>query len=532
MADVFNLQGSISLDTSGFMSGIQQAAKSAESMNKSVESVGKTVSDSQKSIDNAAKSMSVLGTNVTHLDTPFTTLRNKLEAARSATADAQKKVDDLTRDFNEYAKTTGTASDDTKTLYEALKNAEKQLEHCKKAENNAQKAIDDYNNSTDKSTDSTDKATQATKELGKEAENTGKKFVDFGDILKANVIGDLIVDGIRAVIETVKQLGDTAVKAVTDFTKSSVTVGMSFDSSMSKVAATMGMTTDELQDQVGEVDLAWGHFSGNLREFAKEMGKNTAFSATEAAQALNYMALAGYDAQKSMDMLPTVLNLAAAGGMQLSRASDMITDTQTALGLSTERTTQLVNEMAKTASRSNTSVEQLGNAMLTVGGNAKSLRGGMIKLEDGTIQTYDGVTELNAAFGILADNGTKASEAGTKLRNILTSLSSDKFETNITERFGISAYDDQGNMRSLRDIFSDMNKAMSGMSDKERTSLINEVFNARDKKDVIAFLDTSKERWNDLTMQIIEAGDAAQDMANTQLNNLTGNSLMIQALQQ
>ena len=106
-----------------------------------------------------------------------------------------------------------------------------------------------------------------------------------------------------------------ATSAVGAFAKSSIDAGMAFDSSMSQVAATMGITMEQMETQVGSVDLAWGTFNGNLREYAQEMGAHTAFSASQAADALNYMALAGYDAQTSMEMLPNVLNLAAAGGM-------------------------------------------------------------------------------------------------------------------------------------------------------------------------------------------------------------------------
>ena len=146
----------------------------------------------------------------------------------------------------------------------------------------------------------------------------------------------------------------------------------------------MGVTVDEI---------------GELRDFAQEMGSTTAFSATEAADALNYMALAGYDAETSMTMLPNVLNLAAAGGMELATASDMVTDSQTALGLSLEETSTLVDQMALASSKTNTSVSQLGEAILSIGGTAKNLSGG--------------TTELNQVLGLLADNGIKGAEAGT-----------------------------------------------------------------------------------------------------------------------
>lgn len=296
-------------------------------------------------------------------------------------------------------------------------------------------------------------------------------------------------------------------KKAYDFTKEAVKVGMEFDKAMSQVAATQGLTMDEMNQQVEKVDTAYGEFEGTLRDFAQFMGSNTAFSATESAEALNYMALAGYDAKESMEMLPNVLNLAAAGNMDLARASDMVTDAQTALGLSMDETNDLVDKMAETASDSNTSVEQLGDAMLRIGGQARSLKGG--------------TTELTAAFGILADNGTKGAEAGTALRNVLLNIQSKKFDQTFGE-MGISAYDAEGNMRSLKDVFADMDKAMDGMSQKDRDKLIAKVFDRRSIKDVNALLGTSGDRWDELTEAIDGSEGAAQKMAETQLDNLAG----------
>lgn len=281
--------------------------------------------------------------------------------------------------------------------------------------------------------------------------------------------------------------------AIIAFGASAVRTGMNFDSAMAKVAATMGKSVDEIQD---------------LRDFAKEMGAKTAFSASQAAEALNFMALAGYDAKKSMQMLPNVLNLAAAGGMELARASDMITDTQSALSLTMEQTTELVDQMAKTASKTNTSVSQLGDAMLTVGGTAKTMKGGTV--------------ELAAALGILADNGTKGAEGGTALRNVLMTMSSAKFEKTFGT-LGVSAYDSEGKMRELKDVLADMNAVMSNMTDKEKTQLISKTFNKFDLKNVNALLATSTERWDKLTTEISEASGASEAMAETQLDNLTGN---------
>lgn len=310
---------------------------------------------------------------------------------------------------------------------------------------------------------------------------------------------------------------------VSKFMQSSVEVGRGFDKSMSQVAATMGGTMETLATEVGSVDTAFGTFDGNLREYAQFMGKNTAFSATQAADALNYMALAGYKTQESMDMLPNVLNLAAAGGFDLARASDMITDTQTAFNISAKRTTQMVDEMAKAASTGNTSVEQLGDAFLVVGGLAGDLNGGMVKLKDGTEQSVDGVQELEIALTAMANAGVKGSEAGTHMRNMLLKLSSPTDKgAQVMEELGVKVFDATGNMRSLRDIMGDLRIALSRVTQEEKISAISEIFNARDIASAEALLSAVNEDWDAIGESILNAEGAAQQMADVQLDNLEG----------
>ena len=318
-----------------------------------------------------------------------------------------------------------------------------------------------------------------------------------------DLYGKISIDtsGFLTALSVAKKAISAAATGITNFAKSSIMTGQSFDKSMSQVAATMGKNVDEIDD---------------LREFAKKMGSETAFSASQAADALNYMALAGYDAQTSMNMLPNVLNLAASGGMELARASDMITDTQSALGLSLDETAKLVDKMAKGASKTNTSVGQLGDAMLTVGGTAKMLSGG--------------TTELATALGLLADNGTKGAEGGTALRNIILSLSAptDKAAAAL-EDLGVQAFDNNGKMRDLQSIFADFNSALSDMTDAEKTQTLNSIFNKVDLKSVNALLATSTERWNEVSAAIDNADGAAAQMAETQLDNLAGDITIFQS---
>lgn len=300
----------------------------------------------------------------------------------------------------------------------------------------------------------------------------------------------------------------TAGKLCAGFVTDSIRTGEDFDKAMSQVAATMGTTVSEI---------------GDLRDFAREMGANTKYSATEAAEALNYMALAGYDADTSMSMLPNVLNLASAGNFDLARASDMVTDTQTAFGISLERTTQLVDEMAKAASTGNTSVEQLGDAFLTVGGLAQELNGGFVTLADGTRAPVDGVQELEIALTAMANADIKGSEAGTHMRNMLLKLASPAAEgAEVFEEIGVSAFDAEGNMRSLSDVFGDLSTALGGMTQQKKLDAISKLFNTRDTASAEALLAAVGEDWDHIGESILNAQDAAAKMAEEQENNLSG----------
>lgn len=207
--------------------------------------------------------------------------------------------------------------------------------------------------------------------------------------------------------------------------------------------------------------------------------------------------------------LPTVLNLAAAGDIALADASDMVTDAMSALGMGVDEAETMVDQMAKTASTTNTSVAQLGEGILTIGATAKSIKGG--------------TAELNTALGILANNGIKGAEGGTHLRNIILSLQNptDKAAAQM-EALGISVYDSEGNMRSMNDILGDLNKSMDGMTSAEKSNIIGTIFNKTDLSSVNALLANTGETWDSLQKSITESGGAAQQMADTQLDNLQG----------
>lgn len=301
----------------------------------------------------------------------------------------------------------------------------------------------------------------------------------------------------------IADLTKTAGSKLAGLAQSSVSVGMSFDASMSQVAATMGTTVDQID---------------SLTKVAKEMGSTTKFTATQAADALNYLALAGYDADKAAEVLPSVLNLAAAGGMDLAYASDLVTDAMASLNIEANKQNvdEFGNKLAMAASKANANVAQLGEAILTVGGTAANLK--------------EGTTELTTALGLLANVGLKGAEGGTHLRNIILSLQSPtKDASKVMQELGLEVYDAQGNMRGLDDILTDLNDAMSGMTQGGKDSVINALFNKTDLAAVNGLLAAQGEQWETLADQIDAAGEATGDglgamgqMAATQIDNLQG----------
>lgn len=317
---------------------------------------------------------------------------------------------------------------------------------------------------------------------------------------------DIIKQGFAGVMKGIAVGAEAAAAALAAVGAAMVNIsntGKDFDSAMSQVAATMGKTADSAEYE-------------KLSEAAKEMGSSTKYSATQAAEALNYLALAGYDADRAVEALPGILNLAQAGAMDLASASDMVTDTMSALGLASadaaenqKNMTELTDKMAVAAQKSNTSVAQLGEAFLTVGGTAKSLSGG--------------VTEAATMLGVIADNGVKGAEGGTALRNIILSLTAPTEKAaGVMADLGLEVSDADGQMRPMVDILADLNGALEGMGDADKTAVLNEIFNKVDLKSVNALLSTTDERFEELAGYIDNSAGAAEKMAETMNDNLEG----------
>lgn len=305
-------------------------------------------------------------------------------------------------------------------------------------------------------------------------------------------------DRLTAIGDTMQSVGKAAMLGVTTplvaAGATATKTFASFDDAIRQTRATMNASEEDTE---------------KLTAAAKKYGAETRYTASQSAEALNYLALAGYNADKSISALPTVLQLAQAGGLDLAYASDLVTDSMSALGLEMGQLTTFSDQLAVTAQKSNTNISQLGQAILTVGGTAKGLKGGTV--------------ELNAELGILADAGIKSAEGGTHLRNVILSLQNPTKEgAEMLASYTNGVYDAEGRMRSLDDVLQELNASMASMTDAEKQNVISTIFNKTDLAAVQALLAGCGDRFAELTGYIEDSAGAAEQMADTMEGGIGG----------
>ena len=338
------------------------------------------------------------------------------------------------------------------------------------------------------------------KESQEEVKKLNREKVDklVGGLKEAgDIAGRVLVAGLKAAAVAMAAIGTGAV-ATGKWIKSSLNLYADYEDAMKQVQATMGLAGDEGEEAFKK-----------LSEAAKEAGASTRFTASESAEALNYLALAGYDAEKAIEALPGVLTLAAAGGMDLARASDLVTDSMAALGLETSQMGIYMDMMAKTSQKSNTNVQQLGEGILVAGATMKNAG-----------QDLD---TLNVMLGVLANRGIKGAEGGTKLRNVVMSLTSPSSKAaKELSSLGISVSDSEGNIRNLADILTDLNGKLGNLSEADKLNVLSNIFNKQDIAGVNALLSGTGEEMKNLYEELANAEGAALQMSETMESGLAG----------
>lgn len=306
---------------------------------------------------------------------------------------------------------------------------------------------------------------------------------------------EMVADAIRSDV-AIKAFG-AVTSAVKNFAKDAVSVGMSFEKSMSNVAAISGISKDAGNDL--EI----------LTEKAREMGRTTVWSASDAADAMSYMAMAGWKTNDMVDGLAGVMNLATAGGTDLATTSDIVTDALTAFGLSAKDSGRLADVMAAASSNANTNVEMMGETFKYVAPVAGAMG---YSIEDTSV-----------AIGLMANAGIKASQAGTSLRSIFTRMAAPTADSEYAMRqLGISITNVDGSMRPLRDVMGDLRKGFENLSEAEQAEYAKMLAGQEAMSGMLAIVNASDADFGKLTEAIDGSNGAAKTMADTMGDNLEG----------
>lgn len=294
------------------------------------------------------------------------------------------------------------------------------------------------------------------------------------------------------------KIGANAVTTITGglsgFARSTLSLGQNFTSAMSEVGAISGATGNDLQ---------------TLENTARQMGATTIFSASQAADGLKYMAMAGWDTQQMVSGLPAVLNLAAASGEDLGKTSDIVTDALTAFGLQATDATHFTDVLAQTSNRANTNVSMLGESFKYVAPVAGAMG-------------YS-VEDTSVALGLMANAGIKASSAGTQLRTIISNMANPTDAmAGAMDKLGISLTDSSGNMKSFGQITDDLRSAFSGLSEEQKAQYAATLAGKEGMSGLLAIVNASEGDINKLRDAMNNCDGAAEQMAATMNDNLAG----------
>ena len=280
---------------------------------------------------------------------------------------------------------------------------------------------------------------------------------------------------------------------------SCVDAASSFQYAMSATESVSGATAAEMQQ---------------LTATAKEVGATTIYTATEIAQAMEYMGLAGWSAQEMIEGIPSVANLAAGAGEDLSMVCDIVTDSMMALGYGTEDTARFCDVLAQTSRTANTNVGKMGESLKYVSSTAGALN---YSIED-----------VATAMADLANSGIKSGMAGTSLRNILSSLADPSEEAaDALDALGISLADSQGDAYGLNDVITQMRTSFSGLTQEEKVHYASMIAGKRGMAGVLALVNTTQQAYDELSATISDCDGAAKEMANTRLDNFRGSTILL-----
>lgn len=321
-------------------------------------------------------------------------------------------------------------------------------------------------------------------------------------------LGSLASTGLKATTAAITAVG-SGLLAMAGY---AVKAGSDFEAAMSQVEAISGASSQTVKTASGEMV----NGLDAITEKAKEMGATTKFSATESAEALNYMAMAGWDAQSMYEGLPGIMNLAAASGENLATTSDIVTDALTAFGMTASDSGHFADVLAQASASANTNVSLLGESFKYVAPLCGTLN---YSAEDAAI-----------ALGLMANAGIKGSQAGTALKTALANLSAptDK-QAAMMDKLGISLQNSDGSMKSLREVMKDLRTSFKDLDEAEQTAAASTIFGKEAMSGMLNIINASDKDFDNLTAAIDDCGGAAEEMAAIMNDNLQGDLVILQS---
>lgn len=321
--------------------------------------------------------------------------------------------------------------------------------------------------------------------------STMKSCSDTAERLRGTISSGLGFGAMAAIGGKAVTAVGSALKSVTT---SAVSAGMSFENAMSSVAAISGATGTNFE---------------SLSKKAKEMGASTKYTATEAANAMEYMAMAGWKTADMLSGIDGIMNLAAASGSDLARTSDIVTDALTAFGKQAKDSGEFADVLAAASANANTNVDLMGETFKYVG----SVAGAM---------GYS-IQDISLATGLMANSSIKGSAAGTALRSTITRMAKPTEESSMAmSALGLSLTDTNGNMNSFGEVMKDMRKGMQGMTEDEKASYAAMLGGQEAMSGLLAIANASDEDFNKLSDAINNAAGSAEKMAGIKMDNLQG----------
>lgn len=439
--------------------------------------------------------------------------KDKVETLKKQYADMSEEYDEntqkhsaLTKQYAEESnklanleKTLGTASDEYKEQADVVADLQAEVEKSTKAQEFNTKAMSDMRIQLNNAESDVTKTSKELEALAQQMDASANSTEGLGEGL--DDVGEHAEKATGGVSTFQVALGNlvanvigNAVEKMKDLVASTIDVGASFESSMANVQAISGATDDELK---------------LLSDTAKQFGSTTKFSASESADALGYMALAGWDAKTSAEALGGVLNLASSSGMELAQASDMVTDYLSAFGLEANKSAYFADILAYAQGNANTTAEGLGEAYKNCSANLAS--------------AGQDIETTTALLSMMANQGLKGSEAGTALNAVVRDMTSKMKDGAISiGKTKVAVQDSEGNFRDLSEILKEVEQATNGMGTAQKASALQSTFTADSIKGLNLILNAGVDEANKFEDALRNSTGTAEKMATTMQDNLNG----------